>query len=1265
MKKNQIIRIRGKLTHASAPDGILGAKVLLYSKSPKTNLKDKLLQNRTTNKKGEFQFNLPITPEENGNPGSKVYFISVLDEKEQSIAPFTKFEIKNKDIALQIQAQAEIFYHAQLPKQSQNERLISPHVIKAFEKPLQGISDKLAKANLLQALNAHISNLPLLGYFDDIYEVAEGVIRGRSMDILRFRTIISDMEMWNQKNIHYKSREISEAEASMLFSSKYLSELAQKLRSNGAAPPTPSRILSKDKVGALRIAALRAAGKSNLQKYRFFNTLNRHLLSLNTLDRLYNTLNIENEKINLHSDNFLQTANFIFGFGQRTFEIPNFEIGPGGRPWPDGVPGIPNFPIPGGGGIPGFPIPGGGGIPGFPIPGGGDWPPGPDDGPGSPFGEPIPYIDPCEIEIIRAIGELFERGINYHIYSVEPPMACPGEEITIRGENFEFEGRRGVVLFSSEVEGVQIEATPTFYSSTEIRVIVPEGAISGPLEIKITGATYNIPECGVIVELFTGPSEPFIFLGGETIIRFFSLSDAEHCFSAGDSLSFSWNTSGATEATLTLIGPSTTDSFALTIGEDGSGNVTISTPVLPFNTRMRAVLSISGICGTDSSTVFFSIKSGIPFSPTLGLAAFPRMPFENWHKNIRRTVRTGRPATLSQLVDMVKTVELFSRRIGVKGSGWSYTDCVVSPSASILLETDNLNRFWHIMDPSEPTMLLPGLETAISPTVGSVLNAAQLAEFNPLGLPVSVRDRLVYVEAGIKIFQLNCELDRKGLALMTMGGDKGQSIAGAINTSTHGSNAKLPPIPDCVRAIHLVGPGGKQWWIEPSSNPITDMESMLALKNSIPSPLDPCLAIVYDNDLFNSCLVSMGSAGVVYGYVLETVNAHNLQSVTRGMSWEEAKTSIQTLILDPAIPNIWFLEATVNPTRHTRFTTRSVTTLSPPVSPTVPPAGGPDPAAIAFLSFLFGPAAIPTAAGTIPVIVGFGTGVIATILGAYPAYIARRIGEFGLIFATPPWEWPDRIRAFEQEIEFIERSARTLEALINVISSGGREEEVANLMPEILNVVWQMGLYVVSGREIIDQVQNLFTNIQFRPEGTSVKKNYVAMTDQDVCTTPIVSPAPHSAFYKLIDSREFALPADEILDFADEILALSDDIRRTNDAVIVILNIRFTQRTRSMIGIQQFAKTGYIEVYTVRGLAGNPEFYRRLEGLVVSRNAIPHHGQFPDDNRDYQALFTALGIGNRILRWRSAMDRIANEGDTSPNTFRRDFVNRRNLLRDM
>ncbi len=56
------------------------------------------------------------------------------------------------------------------------------------------------------------------------------------------------------------------------------------------------------------------------------------------------------------------------------------------------------------------------------------------------------------------------------------------------------------------------------------------------------------------------------------------------------------------------------------------------------------------------------------------------------------------------------------------------------------------------------------------------------------------------------MWEHNCTLGGMQLAMPTLGGSNGQTIAGAISTGTHGTDVKDRPIADAVAAIHRVGP---------------------------------------------------------------------------------------------------------------------------------------------------------------------------------------------------------------------------------------------------------------------------------------------------------------------------------------------------------------------------------------------------------------------------------------------------------------------------
>jgi hypothetical protein len=145
---------------------------------------------------------------------------------------------------------------------------------------------------------------------------------------------------------------------------------------------------------------------------------------------------------------------------------------------------------------------------------------------------------------------------------------------------------------------------------------------------------------------------------------------------------------------------------------------------------------------------------------------------------------------------------------------------------------------------------------------------------------------LIHVQAGIRIKTLLEDLAILGLALPTMGAGGGQTLAGAISTATHGSDFNLRPLGDAVRAVHLIGPGGQEWWIESNGGPGTGLTY-----SQLP---DWChdTRVVRDTDFLESVVVGVGRFGVIYSMVLEVVPQYMLEEERYETTWSEIKLSL-------------------------------------------------------------------------------------------------------------------------------------------------------------------------------------------------------------------------------------------------------------------------------------------------------------------------------------------------------------------------------------
>ncbi|HEX7892484.1 MAG TPA: D-arabinono-1,4-lactone oxidase [Ramlibacter sp.] len=209
------------------------------------------------------------------------------------------------------------------------------------------------------------------------------------------------------------------------------------------------------------------------------------------------------------------------------------------------------------------------------------------------------------------------------------------------------------------------------------------------------------------------------------------------------------------------------------------------------------------------------------------------------------------PSGLQQLVHVVAQASLQAKALHPVGSGWANTDMAASAQWMVGLQS---------------------LCSQLSYVVGgrpSALNDEWVArQADPNGAT-----KLVHFEAGVEVGRAAEILDSLGLAFPTLGGANGQSLAGVISTSTHGGEWNQPPLPDMVRAIHLVTATGQELWIERASQPVTTDARLREVL--------PCAGtrIVRSDEVFDAAVVSFGRFGVIYSMVLEVRRAFRVVEV--------------------------------------------------------------------------------------------------------------------------------------------------------------------------------------------------------------------------------------------------------------------------------------------------------------------------------------------------------------------------------------------------
>jgi L-gulono-1,4-lactone dehydrogenase len=153
---------------------------------------------------------------------------------------------------------------------------------------------------------------------------------------------------------------------------------------------------------------------------------------------------------------------------------------------------------------------------------------------------------------------------------------------------------------------------------------------------------------------------------------------------------------------------------------------------------------------------------------------------------------------------------------------------------------------------------------------------------------------LVTVEAGCPLRVLNASLQARGLSLANMGDIQAQTVAGAIQTGTHGTGRDVGGMAAQVAGLELVladgtivsaGPGG------------TTPQDPLARH-----PLGPAVAAGAGSagnspasDLFDAARVGLGALGVVTAVTFRVVPAFLLEAREQPMLWSEVISRLDEL----------------------------------------------------------------------------------------------------------------------------------------------------------------------------------------------------------------------------------------------------------------------------------------------------------------------------------------------------------------------------------
>jgi hypothetical protein len=216
---------------------------------------------------------------------------------------------------------------------------------------------------------------------------------------------------------------------------------------------------------------------------------------------------------------------------------------------------------------------------------------------------------------------------------------------------------------------------------------------------------------------------------------------------------------------------------------------------------------------------------------------------------IAHPLRFFKPATIHELIGIVEDAERKGYKVKATGSGHSFSD--VALTRDYLINTHGLKNILPL----------------------SLLTLKHQDDSKNLFL----------TECGIRIHVLNAVLNKQKKALINMGAYTGQTIIGAISTSTHGSGVTLDSLPGFVEAIILVGEKGRVFHIERSQGPSTAPMHINGLQAEL----------IQDDDVFLSSVVSMGCLGIVYAVLLRVCDNYLLQEKRTFCTWDEIKPKLK------------------------------------------------------------------------------------------------------------------------------------------------------------------------------------------------------------------------------------------------------------------------------------------------------------------------------------------------------------------------------------
>jgi L-gulono-1,4-lactone dehydrogenase len=209
--------------------------------------------------------------------------------------------------------------------------------------------------------------------------------------------------------------------------------------------------------------------------------------------------------------------------------------------------------------------------------------------------------------------------------------------------------------------------------------------------------------------------------------------------------------------------------------------------------------------------------------------------FTNWGRNISVEIpHYYQPVSESEICDVVKK----HRKIRLVGAGHSWSELCVSEEALI-----NLDKYNQV-------------------------------------LYINKDKQIVRIQAGIRLYQLNNELDKADMAIINLGSYDQQSVAGALSTCTHGTGIEYQILASQVESYSLIKADGT---VE---------------------------EITKTHPLFYAAVTGMGTLGIISEITLKVTPAFNIEDETIAVPFEEAVSNLKAWLKEYDHFKMWWIPHT-------------------------------------------------------------------------------------------------------------------------------------------------------------------------------------------------------------------------------------------------------------------------------------------------------------------------------------------------------------------